>query len=218
MNRVLEIDEGNFVAVVEAGASLADLCEAAEEHGLYYPIYPGEKNATLGGNVATNAGGMNAVKYGVTRNFVLGLEAVLPTGEVTKTGGRFVKCSTGYDLTQLIVGSEGTLAVVSKIILRLTTRPEKNEVLFIPFAKLEDAIKSVPCILKHKVLPVGIEFMEKDIIDIVEEYLGREIPCHDGEALSHEKRSKLCHASNFSHDVCTSIPHYYRRNYYLISR
>jgi len=106
MNRILEIDEENYVAVVEAGVVLADLYKAVEARGFYYPLYPGEESATIGGNVATNAGGMRAVKYGVTRHYVLGLEAVLPTGEIIQTGGKYVKVSTGYDLTQLLVGSE----------------------------------------------------------------------------------------------------------------
>ncbi len=182
MNRILEIDEDNFVATVEPGVTLSDLYPAVEEHGLYYPLYSGEMSATIGGNVATNAGGMKAVKYGVTRHFVLGLEAVLPTGETIQTGGKFVKCSTGYDLTQLIIGSEGTLAVVTKVMLRLIPPPRKREVLFIPFNSLHDAIESVPDILKARILPVGIEFMEKDIINMVEQYTGKEIPLHDYEA------------------------------------
>lgn len=108
MNRILEVDKANFTATAEAGATLEKFSQAAAEQGLYYPPYPGEKTASIGGNVATNAGGMRAVKYGVTRNFVLGLEAVLPTGEIIQTGGKYFKCSTGYDLTQLIAGSEGT--------------------------------------------------------------------------------------------------------------
>ncbi|MFC1847371.1 FAD-binding oxidoreductase [Chloroflexota bacterium] len=179
MNRILEIDKDNFVAVVEPGVILADLYQAVEEQGLYYPLYPGEKNATIGGNVATNAGGMRAVKYGVTRHFVLGLEAVLPGGEIIQTGGKFVKCSTGYDLTQLITGSEGTLAVITKITLKLITPPGRRELLFIPFHNLHDAINCVPDILKEKVLPVGIEFMGRDVIDMVEQYTGKEIPLHD---------------------------------------
>jgi glycolate oxidase len=179
MNRILEIDEENFVAVVEPGVVLADLFKAVEEHGLYYPLYPGEKSATIGGNIATNAGGMRAVKYGVTRNFVLGVEAVTPTGEIIQTGGKFVKCSTGYDLTQLIVGSEGTLVVVTKIILKLSTAPKRREVLFIPFGNLHDAIRAVPDILRHKILPIGIEFMQRDIIEIVERYIQRSIPYHE---------------------------------------
>jgi glycolate oxidase len=109
MNRIIEIDEENHVAVAEAGVVLSDLYKAVEAHGLCYPIYPGEESATIGGNVATNAGGMMAVKYGVTRHWVLGLEAVLPTGEIIKAGGKYVKSSTGYDLTRLIIGSEGTI-------------------------------------------------------------------------------------------------------------
>ena len=182
MNKVLEIDKDNFVATVEAGVLLSDFYQAVEEHGLYYPLYPGEASATIGGNVATNAGGMRAVKYGVTRHFVLGLEAVLPSGETIQTGGKFVKCSTGYDLTQLLIGSEGTLALITKIMLRLIPRPGKREILFIPFHSLHDAIESVPDILKENILPVGIEFMERDIINMVEQYTGKEIPLHQYEA------------------------------------
>ncbi len=182
MNRVLEIDRENFVAVVEPGVTLSDLCNQAEQQGLYYPLYPGEMSATIGGNAATNAGGMNAIKYGVTRHNILGLEAVLPNGEIIRTGGKFVKCSTGYDLTQLIIGSEGTLAVVTKIILKLTTKPAKREVLFAPFNNLQDAIDAVPEILRLKMTPTGIEFMERGVIEIVEKYLDREIPYHEYEA------------------------------------
>ncbi len=182
MNRILEVDEDNFVATVEAGVILSDLYQAVEEHGLYYPLYPGETSAAIGGNVATNAGGMRAVKYGVTRHFVLGLEAVLPTGEIIQTGGKFVKCSTGYDLTQLIVGSEGTLAVITKVLLRLITPPGRKEIVFIPFHSLHDAIKSVPAILKERILPVGIEFMDRDVVNMVEQFTGKEIPLHEYEA------------------------------------
>lgn len=182
MNQILEIDRDNFVATVEPGVILSDLYQAVEEQGLYYPLYPGETSSSIGGNVATNAGGMRAVKYGVTRHFVLGLEAVLPTGEILETGGKFVKCATGYELTQLITGSEGTLAVITKILLRLIPPPGKREVLFIPFNSLDDAIKSVPDILKSGTLPVGLEFMEQDIIKMVEQYTGKEIPLHDYNA------------------------------------
>jgi len=182
MNRILEIDRDNFVAVVEPGVTLAKLYDQVEKQGLSYPVYPGEMTATIGGNVATNAGGMNAIKYGVTRHNVLGLEAVLPNGEIIKTGGKFVKCSTGYDLTQLIAGSEGTLAVVTKVILKLTAKPAKREVLFAPFMDLENAIDAVPEILRLKATPIGIEFMERGIIEISEKYLDREIPYHQYEA------------------------------------
>lgn len=182
MNRILEIDKDNFVANVEAGVILSDLFQAVAEQGLHYPIYPGEASAAIGGNVATNAGGMRAVKDGVTRHFVLGLEVVLPTGEIIQTGGKFVKCSTGYDLTQLIVGSEGTLAVITRVMLRLVPPPGKTEILFIPFHNLHDAISSVPDILRRGILPVGIEFMQRDIVSMTEQYTGKEIPLHDYEA------------------------------------
>jgi len=182
MNRILEIDRNNFVAVVEAGVTLSDLRNEVEKQGLSYPVYTGEITATIGGNVATNAGGMNAVKYGVTRHHILGLEAVLPNGEIIKPGGKFVKCSTGYDLIQLIVGSEGTLAVVTKVMLKLTTKPAKREVLFVPFMNLQNAIDTVPEILRLRMTPIGIEFMERSIIEIVEKHLGKELPYHDYEA------------------------------------
>ena len=207
MNRILEIDEDNFVAIVEPGVTLSDLYQAVEEHGLYYPLYPGEMSATIGGNAATNAGGINAVKYGVTRHFVLGLEAVLPTGETIHTGGKFVKCSTGYDLTQLIIGSEGTLAVITKVILRLVLPPGRREILFVPFNSLNDAIKSVPDILKERILPVGIEFMERDIINMVEQYTGKEIPLHDYEAflmiiVEADSEDEIHHISSRNGEVC----------------
>ena len=111
MTALLEIDDAGHVAIVQPGLTLAELDVETAEHGLVYPVFPGTNAASLGGNVATNAGGMRAVKYGVTRNQVLGVEAVTGTGEVIRTGGRFVKNTAGYDLTQLIIGSEGTLAL-----------------------------------------------------------------------------------------------------------
>jgi glycolate oxidase len=182
MNRILKVDKENFVAVVEPGVTLEELYGEVEKEGLYYPIYLGEKTASIGGNVATNAGGMNAIRYGVTRHNILGLEAVLPTGEVIDTGGEFVKCSSGYDLTQLIIGSEGTLAVVTRIILRLTTKPAIREVLFAPFESLQDAVDAIPGILGLKTTPTGIEFMERGIVEVVEKHLNREVPYHQYEA------------------------------------
>ena len=208
MNRIKEIDEDNFIAVVEPGVLLKDLYEAVERRGLYYPLYPGEKSAHVGGTVATNAGGMRAVKYGVTRNFVLGLEAVLPTGQIIRTGGKFVKCSTAYDLTQLLVGSEGTLAVITEITLRLITPPGSQEVLFIPFPGLHQAIRAVPEILRQAVPVIGLEFLEKDAIDIVEEDLGREIPFHEHAAfllgiLEGSSKEEVNQAAARMAEVCT---------------
>ncbi len=207
MNRILEIDEDNFVATVEPGVTLAELYQAVEERGLYYPLYPGEASATIGGNVATNAGGMRAVKYGVTRHFVLGLEAVLPGGDIIHTGGKFVKCSTGYDLTQLIVGSEGTLAVVTRIVLRLIPLPGKREIVCIPFRNLHDAIKAVPAILKEGILPVGIEWAERDVVSLVEKYTGKELPLHDYAAflmiiVEADSEDEFISISNMIGEIC----------------
>ncbi|MDQ1373025.1 MAG: glycolate oxidase [Actinomycetota bacterium] len=160
MNRVLEIDTENHVAVVQPGVTLAELDEATAAHGLIYPVFPGEYSASLGGNVGTNAGGMRAVKYGVTRHQVLGLEAVLATGEVMRTGGRYMKTSTGYDLTQLIVGSEGTLAVVTEATLRLYPRPEHQATVMAPFATLEEITRAVPRIVASGIGPLILEYID----------------------------------------------------------
>ncbi len=176
MNKILEIDEDNFLAVLEPGVILAELYKAVEDRGLYYPVYPEEESATIGGNVATNAAGMKAVKYGVTRNYIMGLEAVLPNGTVIEAGGKYVKNSTGYNLTQLLVGSEGTLAIVTKIILRLIKRP-KNRCYLIPtFESLEGAISTVPKILKEGIVPVAIEFMVGIAMQLCQNYTGIKLP------------------------------------------
>ena len=176
MNKILEIDEENFLAVLEPGVILAELYKAVEDRGLYYPVYPEEEGATIGGNVATNAAGMKAVKYGVTRNYIMGLEAVLPNGAVIETGGKYVKNSTGYNLTQLLVGSEGTLAVVTRIILKLIKRP-KNRCYLIPtFESLEGAIGTVPKILKEGIVPVAIEFMVGIAMQLCQNYTGIKLP------------------------------------------
>ena len=144
MAEILEIDDANHVAVVQPGVTLHQLDEALKPHGLVYPVFPGESSASLGGNVATNAGGMRAVKYGVTRHQVLGLTAVLGTGEVLRTGGKFVKATSGYDLTQLIIGSEGTLALATEAILRLHPRLTHGATMLVPFATIEDVTARGP--------------------------------------------------------------------------
>ena len=133
MDRILEIDPVDALAVVQPGVSLEDLDAAAGEHGLTYPVHPGEQSASLGGTVATNAGGMRAVRYGVTRAHVLGLEAVLADGTVVRTGGRLAKISSGYDLTQLLIGSEGTLALVTEVIVRLHPHLPARRTVLAPF-------------------------------------------------------------------------------------
>ena len=160
MNAVLEIDTANQVAVVQPGVTLAQLDEITAKHGLVYPVYPGEYSASLGGNVGTNAGGMRAVKYGVTRHQVLGIEAVLAGGDVIRTGGRFVKGSTGYDLTQLIIGSEGTLALVTEAILRLYPRPDHRATVLAPFTTLDAVMAAVPLVVASGVGPLILEYID----------------------------------------------------------
>lgn len=160
MNAVLEIDTENHVAVVQPGVTLAQLDEAVAEHGLTYPVYPGELSGSLGGNVATNAGGMRAVRYGVTRSQVLGLEAALATGELIRTGGKLVKASTGYDLTQLIIGSEGTLAVVTEATLRLYPRPPHQATVLAPYGTVDEVARAVPRVVASGVGPLILEYLD----------------------------------------------------------
>ena len=160
MSAIVEIDVDNQVAVVQPGASLRELDEVAARHGLIYPVYPGESSASLGGTVATNAGGMRAVKYGVTRHQVLGLEAVLGTGEVIRTGGKFVKATSGYDLTQLIVGSEGTLAVVTEATVRLYPRQPHAATILAPFTSVAEIAKAVPRIVQSGLAPMILEYID----------------------------------------------------------
>ncbi|GAB3470194.1 FAD-binding oxidoreductase [Actinophytocola sediminis] len=160
MNAILEIDTDNHVAVVQPGVTLTELEERTSEVGLVYPVYPGELSASLGGNVGTNAGGMRAVKYGVTRHHVLGLQAVLATGEVIRTGGKYVKASTGYDLTQLIVGSEGTLALVTEAVLKLQPRMTSQATVLAPFPDLATVMRAVPRVVGSGVGPLILEYID----------------------------------------------------------
>jgi glycolate oxidase len=160
MNRIIEIDTANHVAVVQPGVTLDQLDEATAAHSLVYPVFPGESSASLGGNVATNAGGMRAVKYGVTRHQVIGLEAVLGTGEVIRTGGKFVKATTGYDLTQLITGSEGTLALVTEATLRLYPRQPHAATVLAPYSTLEGITAAVPEVVASGIGPLMVEYID----------------------------------------------------------
>lgn len=176
LNRILEIDTDNLMAVVEAGVILMDFQETVEKMGLFYAPDPGERSATIGGNVATNAGGMRAVKYGVTRDHVVGLEVVLPTGEIVQLGGKVAKNSSGYSLLNLMIGSEGTLGIITKVIVRLLPKPAKVLTLLVPFPSLDQAIETVPKIMRNRLLPQAIEFMERDVLLSAEKYLGKAFP------------------------------------------
>jgi glycolate oxidase len=168
MNRILEIDETNLIAVVEPHVITGDLQDAVERVGLFYPPDPASlRQSVIGGNVAECAGGPRAFKYGTTKQYVLGLEAVLPTGEIIQTGGKVVKNVVGYDLTHLLVGSEGTLAIITKIILRLVPKPPVQVTLRASFPTVEAAIAAVAEIIRARVVPAAVELIDGDSLEAV---------------------------------------------------
>jgi glycolate oxidase len=172
MNRILEIDELNLIAVVEPHVITGDLQDAVEKVGLFYPPDPASlRQSVMGGNVAECAGGPRAFKYGTTKQYVLGLEAVLPTGEIVETGGKVVKNVVGYDLTQLLVGSEGTLAIITKIILRLVPKPPVQATLRASFRHVNDAVDAVTRIIRARVVPAALELADGDCLEAVAQYL-----------------------------------------------
>ncbi|MEK6265320.1 MAG: FAD-binding oxidoreductase [Clostridium sp.] len=182
MNKIIEIDEDNLMLTLEPGVLLMEISKFVVEHDLFYTPDPGEKSATIGGNISTNAGGMRAVKYGVTRDYIRGLEVVLPSGEILEVGGKVVKNSTGYSIKDLICGAEGTLGIITKIILRLLPLPKKAVSLLIPFPDLDMAINTVPLIVKSKAAPTAIEFMQREVIIAAEEFLGKKFPDNSSDA------------------------------------
>ena len=175
MNQLLEIDTDNNVAVVQPGLQLDQLDELTKPHGLAYQVYPGEYSASLGGNISTNAGGMRAVRYGVTRHNVLGLELALAGGDVIRTGGRIVKSSTGYDLTQLVIGSEGTLALVTEATLKLHPRVAHQATVLAPFSTLEQVTDAVPRIIDSGVAPLILEYIDLLTMSATQSYCGLEL-------------------------------------------
>ncbi len=176
MNKILELDEENLTVTVQPGVLLMDLAEFAESHDFLYPPDPGEKSATIGGNISTNAGGMRAVKYGVTRDYVRGLTVVLPDGSIQTYGGKMVKNSTGYSLLNLMIGSEGTLGIITEAVLKLIPLPKITESLLVPFPSVESGIRAVPQIIKSKASLTAIEFFERETILFAENYLGKKFP------------------------------------------
>ena len=177
MNRIVEIDTDNLIAVVEPGVVTGRLQAEVEKLGLFYPPDPASKDfSTLGGNVAECAGGPRCVKYGVTRDYVLGLEVVLPSGDIIHTGGRTMKNVVGYDLTRLFVGSEGTLGVVTRIILRLLPKPEARKTMLVAFAGIDCAAQAVSAIIQGKIIPTTLEFMDASAIDCVRRTASFDLP------------------------------------------
>ena len=175
MNSILAYDMNNLTVTIQPGVLLRDLAADALAHGLMYPPDPGEKTSTVGGNVSTNAGGMRAVKYGVTRDYVLAMTVVLPGGEVLKLGKAVCKTSSGYSLLHLMIGSEGTLGVITELTLKLIPKPIMDVSLLLPFEEISAAIASVPAIKLANLEPQSIEFMERDIVESSAEFTGNPV-------------------------------------------
>jgi glycolate oxidase len=183
LNRILEIDARNLIAVVEPCAITADIQKAALQHRLMYPPDPASlETCSIGGNVAENAGGPRAVKYGITGHYVIGLEFVLADGSIISSGGKYVKNATGYNICGILTGSEGTLAVITKIYLRLVPAPACSIDLLMPFVDMSAAVGAVSALLQSGIVPATIEFMEQDAIAFVAAHLGQDMPCADAGA------------------------------------
>jgi glycolate oxidase len=176
LNRILEIDETNLLAIVEPAVVTGDLQRAVEAVGLFYPPDPASlESSSIGGNVAECAGGPRGFKYGTTRRYVLALEVILPTGEVIKTGSKAVKNVVGYDLTQLLVGSEGTLAIITKITLRLVPKPPVRATLMALFTDIQAAVDAVTALIRRRVVPATLELIDRESLQAVSAHIGREI-------------------------------------------
>lgn len=205
-NRILEIDEKNHQVTTEPGVITQVLQDAVKEKGLFYPPDPASKGSCfIGGNVSENSGGPKAVKYGVTNEYVLNLEVVLPTGEIIWTGANVLKNATGYNLTQLITGSEGTLAVITKIVLKLIPHPTHNLLMLAPFFSAEKACEAVGAIFRAGITPSGLEFMERDALIWTQDFLG-DTSIHIGE---NHAAHLLIEVDGFDPDIlmndCTKI-------------
>jgi glycolate oxidase len=183
MKRIVEIDEGNMMVVAEPSVVTGELQKEVESRGLFYPPDPASLDScSIGGNVATGAGGARAVKYGVTRDYVCGLEVVLPTGEILRLGGKIVKYATGYHLLDLFIGSEGTLGVITRVTLKLLALPTHRANLLVPFPGLGEAAEAVAAIIRKRLSPAVLEFMDRGSIEAVGRFLERDIPFPDAGA------------------------------------
>ena len=210
MNRILDFDEEDFTVTVQPGVLLMDLQQYASDRGYMYPPDPGEKTGTIGGNISTNAGGMRAVKYGVTRDYVRSLTVVLPDGRVETFSGKVVKNSTGYSLKDLIIGSEGTLAVIAEAVLKLVPQPACTVSLLIPFADIDSALRCVPELIRSGTGPTAIEFMTRNVILFTEEYLGSRFPDKNHDAyllLTYDGNSAEAVEANWTRaaDLCIEM-------------
>lgn len=183
MNKIHDIDHKNMTITAEPGALLCDIQEKAIAEGLLYPSDPGEKTASIGGNVITNAGGMRVVRYGNTRENVRCIEAVLPDGSIERFSSNVVKNTTGYNLKDLIVGSEGTLCIVTEVTLKLVPAPKFTSTLIMPFESMDECADMVPIVLGLSAQPTAVEFVERELLEIVERRLKKTFPVKEGEAV-----------------------------------
>ncbi len=208
LKKIVEIDEDNMVAVLEAGVTLFELLEELDKHeGVGFPVHPGDEGAQMGGMVATNAGGARAVKHGVMRKHIQGMEIVLPNGEILELGGKLIKNNAGYNLMQLIIGSEGTLAIVTKIILKIYPKDKYSATIIAPFEHFNDASKSVMEILKSGVTPLAVEYQDKHLFVETAKMLGTEWQAKQGNAdlmiIISEKTEDLLYATcKQINDIC----------------
>jgi len=206
LNRILSVDRDNLIAKAEPGVITADLQQAVEALGLFYPPDPASlKVSTLGGNIAECAGGLRAVKYGVTRDYVLGLTIVLPTGEIIKTGVETRKGVAGYDLVRLIAGSEGTLAIITAMTLRLVPKPETKRTMVAFFENVSLAVQTVSKIIRNKIVPAILEFMDRLCIDCVREEMHLDLPENSGAMLLIEVDGHpelVAHQARIIEDLC----------------
>lgn len=182
MNQILSLDEENMMVTVQPGVLLTELNEYLAPLGYFYAPDPGEKSAALGGNISTNAGGMRAVKYGVTRDHVMALRVVLPTGEILDIGGKTVKNSSGYSLKDLVVGSEGTLCVIVEATLKILPIPGCTASVLLPFENIQTAVNAVPMILRSGIQPVAVEYMEREMLEFSEKFLDKKFPDSSSDA------------------------------------
>jgi glycolate oxidase len=182
LNKIVEADPDNYALTVQAGTTLDQINTAAEEIGLFFPPHPGDESAMAGGMVATNAGGARAVKYGTIKRFVLGLQVVLASGQMVELGGSFIKSSTGYSLMELMIGSEGTLGIITRVTLALLPKPGSIQTLLVPFQTVAAAIESVPAVLNRGIVPFAVEFVERSAIACAERLVNKTWPAQQGPA------------------------------------
>lgn len=203
MNKIFPVDTQNMTVTAQPGALISEVAATAAEAGLFYPPDPGEKTASIGGSIITNAGGMRAVRYGVTRDYVRCIEAVMPNGDIVHFSSNVVKNTTGFDVKDLVVGSEGILCICTEVTLKLIPAPKCTCTLVIPFDSLETCIDCVPVLLRLPFVPTAVEFLERELIDIVERNLHKLLPVREGAAVlivmydasSQEELTQCCDAA-----------------------